>query len=82
MPKKYLANITDEQLIAYACEWMANQAETGNGSVSALDRRETKERMIRQKMDISRFPEEKELIPHDIEYVRRMREIAQRFGKR
>jgi len=74
-----LLGVSDERLIAHVCRWMANQTETGNGSVSANDRRESRARMVRQGKDVSSLPEPKMLTPHDAEYVQRLRDIAKRF---
>lgn len=74
-----LLGVSDETLIAHACRWMANETETGNGSVSAEDRRDTKARIIRAGMDVCGFPENRELTPHDVEYVRRLRAIVKRL---
>ena len=74
-----LKDVSDNQLINHACNWMANQTETGNGSVSKLDRKESKERMIRHGKDISKLPKEKKLTPHDKEYVDRLRQISDKF---
>ena len=77
--RKYLDDISDNQLIVHACNWMANQTETGNGSVSNFDRQDTKARMIRMGVDVTNFPQEKELTPHDVEYVLRLRQIAEKY---